>query len=113
MNKSRIIWSIIVAGLITYSVIMIRIGPSKNLLKRNLEKQKFEGVIEKKIIDTNDHFGNKIVINGHKQPIHWKLSSELDIGDSVIKLKGKSFITIYKQNGLKYKYDLLKNKKYD
>ncbi len=112
MERYRIIGMITVAILIVYSIVSIAIGPSKTLLRENLEKQQFQGIIQKKMIDTNDHFGNKIIINGLKQPIHWDLAAEIAEGDSVIKLKGKTFITVYKQNGQSFKYDLVNNKKY-
>ncbi|SHF40005.1 hypothetical protein SAMN05444377_10820 [Flavobacterium fontis] len=110
MNKFKFIWFLFVIGFVIFSITMILKGPSKTLVFENIEKQEYDGVIQKKIIDTNDHFGNKIILNGYKQSIHWKLATVIEEGDSVIKQKGKTYLKIYKLNGDIIIFDLVNNK---
>lgn len=109
MNKFKLIWFLFVIGIVIFSITMIFKGPSKTIEIENIERQEYSGKIQKKLIDTNDHFGNKIVINGYKQSIHWKLATIIEEGDSVVKLKGKTNLKIYKVNGDVMNFDLVNN----
>lgn len=105
------ILSLLIVVLIIYFIISLSLGKSKNLDADNIKKQSYSGYILEKIIDTADHFGNKIVLkNGNRQPIHWKFSTYLEAGDSVSKKEGDSCATLQKKDGSLIIYDLINNK---
>lgn len=105
------ILSFMIVALITYFVISLSLGKSKNLDGDIIKKQSYSGYIIEKIIDTNDHFANKVVLrNGINQPIHWKFSIYLEIGDSISKKEGDTCATIKKKDGHLIIYDLMNNK---
>lgn len=112
LNKQlRNILTVLIVLLIIYFVFSLYLGKSKNLEIDNIKKQSYKGFIVEKFIDKADHFGNKIILkDGDKQPIHWKLSTYLQVGDSVSKKEGQSFVTIQKKEGGLITYDLVNNK---
>ncbi|SHM97276.1 hypothetical protein [Flavobacterium chilense] len=105
------ILSLVIVIFIIYFVISLSLGKSKNLDGNNIKKQSYSGYIKEKFIDTTDHFANKIILkNGNNQPIHWKFSTYLEIGDSISKKEGDSCATIQKKDGHLIIYDLINNK---
>lgn len=111
MKNLRVIWIVIFVLIVVFAVINIQLGPSKDLLLQNIEKQDYNGFVKGKIIDKADHFGNKILLNTGKQSVHWKFYMIIEIGDSVVKKKGLSKAFIFKRNGKVFTYDLVKNEK--
>ncbi|RTY83041.1 hypothetical protein EKL97_05710 [Flavobacterium sp. LS1P28] len=110
-RKMRIILTTFIVLLIIYFIVSLSFGKSENLESDNIKKQSYKGYIVEKFIDKPDHFGNKIILkNGNKQPIHWKFSVFLEVGDSVLKKEGDSFVTVYKKDGELITYDLVHNK---
>jgi hypothetical protein len=105
------ILSLLTVVLIIYFVISLYLGKSKNLDTDNIKKHSYSGYIVEKIIDTADHFANKIILkNGNRQPIHWKFSTYLEAGDSVSKKEEDSCVAIQKKDGSLIIYDLINNK---
>lgn len=109
MERIRIGWIILVGILVVFSIIMINRGPSESTLIKNTERQNFEGIVKNKFIDTNDHFGNKIIIRGVKQPVHWKFYMLIAEGDSIIKKRGNTTAEVYRPDGTFFIYDLIDN----
>lgn len=111
MERIRTGWIIFVGILVVFSIIMINRGPSESTLVKNIERQNFEGIVKSKFIDTNDHFGNKIIIRGVKQPVHWKFYMLITEGDSIIKKRESVTAEVYKPDGTFFTYDLINNTK--
>ncbi|MFA7445197.1 MAG: hypothetical protein WCY89_04570 [Flavobacteriaceae bacterium] len=111
MKRVGIAWNILVGVIIVFFIIRIIRGSSESILIKNIERQSFEGIIEKKFIDTNDHFGNKISIKGVNKPIHWKFYMVIAEGDSIVKKRGDTTVEIYTPDGAFFIYDLIDNTK--
>lgn len=82
---------------------------NKNFYHRMLEQRKeeaYSGVILEKYIDESEHstpmlkFTNKKVIS--LENIFW---NQVDIGDSIIKRKNETHITLYKNDNSSIKFD--------
>lgn len=110
-SQLKNILSLLTVVLIIYFIISLSLGKSKNLDADNIKKQSYSGYIVEKIMDTTDHFANKIILkNGNMQPIHWKFSIYLEVGDSVSKKEGDTCATLQRKDGSLSIYDLINNK---
>lgn len=78
--------------------------------KKNFAKREFSGVVIKSYIDYKNHASPTIVFSNYsKEVISSKLFSNVNIGDSVVKMKEKLIVKIYKVDEKLVIYDYLKD----
>ncbi|MGA9638930.1 hypothetical protein [Flavobacterium sp.] len=78
--------------------------------EKNFRESQYSGIVIKSYIDYANHAAPTIVFSNHsKEEISPKFFSNVSVGDSVVKIKGKLTVKIYKVDGKLAIYDYLKD----
>lgn len=82
---------------------------NKNFYQRMMEERKeryYSGIVIEKYIDESDHSTPKLKLTNNSvislENTFW---NEVEIGDSIVKIKKQTFITLYKKNNEKIIFD--------
>lgn len=108
-NKYRLLAVIIIFLIIFFIGKRLEIG--KDLHARMLEQrieESYSGFVKKKYIDSTEHNVPKLLISDTIIALDTEFWNKIAIGDSIVKLHGKPYITVYKAGGRKLVLDYTK-----
>lgn len=109
-NKENIFKLIVLALLMITAIFCINyLSVNDNFYNRMLEQRKeesFSGVITDKFIDKSEHSTPILKLNNSTEisleNVFW---DQVEIGDSIVKKKDESYITLYHNNNVKQVFD--------
>lgn len=103
MTKSDIIKGAVFLCVLTGLIYWGSYLDSRNLYKNILEQRKeeaYSGVVQEKYIDSSEHCAPVLKFEGEDTTyIENKLWDQIQEGDSVVKIEGDHYITVYKKGG--------------
>ena len=106
-NKIKLIGLIILV--IVFVFIANYLNVNKDFYHRMLEQRKeesYSGVILEKYIDKSEHSTPMLKFTNNKiislENVFW---NQVNVGDSIVKMKDEAFITLYKKDSLSVKFD--------
>jgi len=92
---------VLLIGIIIFFFIISHLNINGNFYDRMLKIRKeehYSGVILKKYIDTSEHSTPKLDLTDTAISLENTFWDKVSVGDSIVKIKNKAYITLYKVN---------------
>src|ERR1035437_4384882 len=90
--------------IVIYFVLFCEYTDNEIYFRKSLKNENYEGIIESKFIDSNNHYNFTILISDgvsekYVRPFEWiTLWDSSNVGDKIVKAKGKNVLFLIKNN---------------
>ena len=94
--------------LIVFIMFAYYLTPNKNFYNRMLKnriKEEYNGKVEAKYIDSANHMTPKLKLSSKTISLENTFWDEVNIGDSIVKIKGNAIIKLYKTDNSEIIFD--------
>lgn len=92
---------VLLIGIITFFFVIRYFNVNGNFYDKMLKirtEEHYSGVILKKYIDTSEHSTPKLELTDTIISLENRFWDEVSVGDSIVKIENKAYITLYKVN---------------
>ena len=94
--------------LILFIMFAYYLAPNKNFYNRMLKnriEEEYNGKVESKYIDSTNHMTPKLKVSSKIISLENTFWDEVNIGDSIVKIKGDAIIKLYKKDNSEILFD--------